>query len=101
MPRASKWEGVSLQATRGPFAADVDQASRAAKINLSVAPTFTRSFVTGSRAYGLPRPDSDLDLVVLVDQRDLDLLQTMTKDIGTNDNYDPAELRVGNGIEVY
>lgn len=27
-----------------------------------------RAFITGSRAYGTPREDSDLDLVVLVDE---------------------------------
>ena len=29
------------------------------------------SFITGSRAYGTPRPDSDIDLVVLVSPDDL------------------------------
>jgi len=31
-------------------------------------------FVTGSRAYGMPRPDSDVDLVALVTEADLAIL---------------------------
>lgn len=30
----------------------------------------TKAFVTGSRAYGTPRPDSDIDLVCLLDEGD-------------------------------
>lgn len=33
-----------------------------------------RAFVTGSYAYGIPHLDSDLDLVILVSEEDLDLL---------------------------
>ena len=29
-----------------------------------------KPFLTGSRAYGTPRPDSDVDIVVLIDDRD-------------------------------
>lgn len=36
---------------------------------------YTRSFVTGSHAYGTPRYDSDIDLVILVSESDLELLQ--------------------------
>jgi hypothetical protein len=32
------------------------------------------SFVTGSRAYGTPREDSDIDLAVCVSSKDLELL---------------------------
>lgn len=34
-----------------------------------------KAFVTGSRAYGRPRPDSDIDLVVLVSSYDLERLR--------------------------
>ncbi len=34
-----------------------------------------KSFLTGSRAYGTPRLDSDIDLVVLVSKEDLDKLK--------------------------
>jgi predicted nucleotidyltransferase len=34
-----------------------------------------RAFVTGSRRYGYPKPDSDLDIVVLVDPADLELMK--------------------------
>jgi predicted nucleotidyltransferase len=36
-----------------------------------------KSFLTGSRVYGTPRPDSDIDLVVLVDDVDLQKLCDM------------------------
>jgi predicted nucleotidyltransferase len=37
-----------------------------------------RAFVTGSRRYGHAKPDSDLDLVVLVDPADLELMRQVT-----------------------
>lgn len=37
------------------------------------------SFLTGSRVYGTPRPDSDIDLVVLVTEEDLARL----REVGT------------------
>jgi predicted nucleotidyltransferase len=36
-----------------------------------------RSFITGSRAYGTPTAKSDVDLVILVTQADLELLRSM------------------------
>jgi len=39
-------------------------------------------FVTGSYAYGAPRPDSDIDLVVLVDTDTQVLLQQHSADKG-------------------
>lgn len=36
------------------------------KLDLSCLPDGCESFMTGSRVYGTPRPDSDYDLVVLV-----------------------------------
>ena len=38
-----------------------------------------RSFITGSRAYGLPREDSDIDLVVWVSPVDLHALRAMAE----------------------
>lgn len=35
-----------------------------------------RSFITGSRAYGSPTEESDIDLVILVDNYDASVLQT-------------------------
>jgi hypothetical protein len=32
------------------------------------------AFITGSRAYGLPREDSDIDLVLCVSRRDINIL---------------------------
>ena len=39
----------------------------------------SKAFVTGSYAYGVPGPDSDVDLVVLVTQADLDRLVAAVK----------------------
>jgi hypothetical protein len=41
-----------------------------------------RAFITGSRAYGNPRPNSDVDLVVLVDEDTADLLRTASETRG-------------------
>lgn len=38
------------------------------------------AFITGSHAYGTPREDSDIDLVVLVDQPTLDALGQIAED---------------------
>lgn len=40
-----------------------------------------RAFITGSRCYGTPRPDSDLDLVVLVDEDTLEQLESMAEEL--------------------
>lgn len=40
----------------------------------------TRAFITGSHAYGVPRPDSDVDLVVLVSKADMDKLTGLADD---------------------
>ncbi len=39
-----------------------------------------RSFMTGSRVYGTPRPDSDVDLVVLVSPEDAAILGDNNQD---------------------
>lgn len=36
-----------------------------------------KSFITGSRAYGKPRPNSDIDLVVYLSEEDLEILLEM------------------------
>lgn len=53
-----------------------------------------KAFVTGSRAYGIPRHDSDIDLVILVDKEDLNLLLAMGQEIDEgNGGYDPEDAR--------
>lgn len=37
-----------------------------------------KAFLTGSRAYGTPKPDSDIDLVVLVDPEAAELLWALS-----------------------
>ncbi len=47
-------------------------------------------FVTGSRVYGTPRKDSDIDLVVLVDEATLKLLENVSEHTPTrhpNEEY--------------
>ena len=43
-----------------------------------------KAFVTGSHAYGLPGPDSDMDLVVYVTQKDLDRLKRLADEAACN-----------------
>lgn len=53
-----------------------------------------KSFATGSRVYGKPRKDSDIDLVVLVDQFTMELLLDLAdEDVQSNNGYDPADAR--------
>lgn len=53
------------------------------------------AFVTGSRAYGTPRPDSDVDLVILTSADDMKLLCAVSTCF--DDSYDgsSASLRFG------
>lgn len=46
---------------------------------------FTRAFITGSRRFGTPREDSDLDVVMLVDPTMLPLLAQHSDPV-----YDPS-----------
>lgn len=48
------------------------------------------AFITGSRAYGNPRPDSDIDLVVRMDEATLAILRLLNE--SGNDNV----IRFGN-----
>ena len=48
-----------------------------------------KSFVTGSHAYGTPGPDSDMDLVVFVTEKDLNRLQRLA------DKEEPSPLAQG------
>jgi len=51
-----------------------------------------RAFITGSRRYGTPRPDSDVDLVVLLEGSAHDLLMQL----GTTEPDNPyAQVRFG------
>lgn len=46
----------------------------------------SRSFLTGSRVYGTPRPDSDVDLVVLMESEEIQalaLLADSNKDVSS------------------
>lgn len=59
-----------------------------------------RSFVTGSRMYGTPREDSDIDLVILVARHEMNMLknhcdENLSLDLG--DKYGPqsASLKFG------
>ncbi len=56
-----------------------------------------RSFLTGSRAYGTPRVDSDIDLVVLVSQDDANVLWHNNGDssLPASQNFDAPTLRFG------
>ncbi len=38
-----------------------------------------KAFLTGSRRYGVPRDDSDTDMVILVDQKDHALFESLNK----------------------
>ncbi len=49
------------------------------------------AFLTGSRAYGKPRTDSDYDLVVLVSQETLQCLQEVAEAAPPNCEYDPED----------
>lgn len=40
-----------------------------------------RSFITGSRAYGKPKEDSDVDLVVLVGSEQLEILKSLADNV--------------------
>lgn len=40
------------------------------------------AFLTGSRAYGEPRPDSDVDLVIQCDESTAKLLMKLSEDTG-------------------
>ena len=44
------------------------------------------AFVTGSRVYGVPNADSDVDLVVLVDERDADILRRHAEEFRSSDD---------------
>ncbi len=63
-----------------------------------------RPFLTGSRCYGIPRDDSDIDLVVYLDEADLEEMDTlenivMDKDEELESMYGQAytkSLRFGN-----
>lgn len=57
------------------------------------------AFLTGSRAYGTPREDSDVDLVVLVSDSDMDALNRLATDDDGEETYGDstsASLRFGN-----
>lgn len=55
------------------------------------------AFVTGSRAYGTPRPDSDVDLVVPIDAAALrELLDVVNEDeVSSGSGYHGVSLRFG------
>lgn len=63
--------------------------------------TLVNAFATGSRVYGTPRPDSDLDLVVLVDSDDLARLRELADKTDTveqepdDKSYPSDSLRFG------
>lgn len=52
------------------------------------------AFITGSRAYGSPRPNSDIDLVIRVDSRTRLMLETLSDNPKT-DKYGSVIVRFG------
>jgi predicted nucleotidyltransferase len=56
--------------------------------------TFTElkpAFLTGSRAYGVPREDSDIDLVVYIDPSELTkLAEALGTDVNDDNSYAPS-----------
>jgi hypothetical protein len=48
------------------------------------------SFVTGSRKYGTPKPDSDVDLIVFVSKADLEILAALADPETLEDRSAPA-----------
>lgn len=57
-----------------------------------------RSFITGSRAYGIPKKGSDVDLVVLVSYETLELLKTLADrvvEVTEQQDYDKTMLMTG------
>jgi predicted nucleotidyltransferase len=50
-----------------------------------------KAFVTGSRAYGTPREDSDIDLVVMVSLRDMERLRDQHDERPARDDDDEGE----------
>lgn len=51
-----------------------------------------RAFLTGSRAYGRPTPDSDIDLVVFITEADLEMLTEQSDNKGQITCDDPDYL---------
>ncbi len=47
------------------------------------------SFITGSHAYGTPRPNSDIDLVVLVSKQDSELLWNSKNEDSKSPRFGP------------
>ncbi len=55
-----------------------------------------KAFLTGSHAYGIPRHDSDIDLVILVSEKDLEKLRVAMECSGeTHDPDDPMYIAAG------
>ena len=58
-----------------------------------------RSFITGSQAYGFPKPKSDIDIVLLISRDTLDRLAELSDEQGSGEacGYcrDSASLRFG------
>lgn len=52
------------------------------------------AFITGSRVYGKPKPDSDIDLVVFADYQTRTMLESMSDD-KPSDPFTPTTIRFG------
>lgn len=59
-----------------------------------------KAFITGSRAYGTPTEDSDVDLVVLVDYETLDKLVELAPDLPEFRNLDHYDHRSVEGASL-
>jgi hypothetical protein len=54
------------------------------------------SFVTGSRKYGTPRPDSDVDMIVFVSKADLEILAALADPELPEDRSAPVYFKENN-----
>lgn len=57
------------------------------------------AFLTGSRAYGTPGPDSDVDLAVLTDEATYQMLKTLADEEETLDDGEPRHPRIKSATE--
>lgn len=61
---------------------------------------YMNAIVTGSRAYGNPRPDSDIDLVVLVSEDDMMNLVGVAGKVHIEEKMDEPQQRYGMGANA-
>lgn len=57
----------------------------------------SKAFCTGSQVFGIPRPDSDIDLVLLLDADDVILLASHADQVEGGVGWEDAPPEYGNG----